>query len=68
MSDARPTPILSARRHQLASFEHAYRLAIQRRRASGIQQFVIRTGDPMQPFRTTSRVPAKSESILALVA
>lgn len=68
MSDSRPTPILSARRHRLASFEHAYRVAIERRRASGIQQFILRTGDPMQPFRTTGRAPAQDEHILALVA
>lgn len=68
MSDARRTPLLSARRHQLASFEHAYRVAIQRRRASGIQQFILRTGDPMQPFRTTGRAPVRDEDILALVA
>lgn len=56
------------RHRHLATFEHCYRVAIQRRRATGRQQFVIRTGDPRQPFRTTSRPPAHAESILALVA
>lgn len=59
---------LSPRRLQLSSFEHSYAVAVQRCRHSGVRQYILQTSDPLQPFRTTSRPPAKSESILALVA
>jgi hypothetical protein len=59
---------LSPRRLQLSSFENSYKVAIQRRKHSGTRQYILRTGDPLQPFRTTSRPPARSEFILALVA
>lgn len=59
---------LSPLRSRLASFEHAYAVAAQRRRASGRLQFVVSTGDPLQPFRTTSRAPRANERMLALLA
>jgi hypothetical protein len=59
---------LSPRRARLASFEHAYAVAAQRRRASGRLQFVVCTGNPLQPFRTTSRTPRPHERMLALLA
>ena len=58
----------SARGAELASFEHAYAVAVQLRRATGRLQFVIGTGDPQQPFRTTSRPPNGNERMFALVA
>lgn len=54
-------------RERLASFEHAYALATQLRRATGRDQFVIRTGDPIQPIRVTSQPPEESCRLLALV-
>ncbi|MFZ5700774.1 MAG: hypothetical protein ACOY4P_05405 [Pseudomonadota bacterium] len=68
MSDAEPLPLLSPRRGRLAGWEHSYRVAVQRRTASGKEQFILRTGNPLQPYRVTSRLPAPSEHILALVA
>lgn len=67
--DTLPEPTgLSPRRAELASFEHAYAVAVQRRRASGMLQFVVSTGNPLQPFRTISGSPNSSERMLALVA
>jgi hypothetical protein len=68
MTDQHPPPVLSPRRGQLASFAHAYRVAIQQRRCSGVHQFVVSTGDPLQPFRTTNGPPHRTERLLALVA
>jgi hypothetical protein len=68
MSDAEPLPLLSPRRGRLAGWEHSYRVAVQRRTATGREQFILRTGDPLQPYRVTSRLPACPEQILALVA
>lgn len=59
---------LSPRRARLASFEHAYAVAAQRRRVSGRLQFIVSTGNPLQPFRTTSRAPHRHERMLALLA
>lgn len=68
MSNADPVQLLSPRRRQLASFEHAYAVALQIRRQSGVRQFILCTGDPLQPYRTTSRAPARDERVMALVA
>lgn len=68
MSDAEPLPLLSPRRGRLAGYDHAYRVAVQKRTASGRDQFILRTGNPLQPYRITSRRPAQPEQILALVA
>jgi hypothetical protein len=59
--------LLSPLRARLASFDHAYALAIQLRRATGHDQFVIRTGDPIQPVRVTSLPPDEGDSLLTLV-
>lgn len=61
-------PLLSPRRQRLASFEHAYAVALRKRGQSGRSHFIVRTGNPVQPFRTTSRAPQRDEQILALVA
>lgn len=68
MTDQHLPPSFSSRRGQLASFANAYRVAVQRRRYSGINQFVVSTGDPVQPFRTTSEPPHRAERLLAMVA
>ena len=68
MSNVDTTPVLSRKRHQLASFSHSYAVALRRRRESGTSQFILKTDNPLQPFRTTSRAPEPTEHILALVA
>jgi hypothetical protein len=68
MADS-PKPLrLSPRRSELASFEHAYAVAVQIRQRSGVDQFVVETGDPIQPYRTTSNRAANDAHILARVA
>jgi len=44
---------LSARRGSLSSLENAYAVAIQLRESTGIDQFVVRTDNPIQPFRVS---------------
>lgn len=68
MTDHYQPLALSPRRGHLAGFENSYRVAVQRRRAGGAYQYVIRTGNPVQPFRVTSDPPEHDEHILALVA
>lgn len=60
---ANPSP-----KRTLASFENAYAVAIQLRRATGVHQFVVRTGNLLQPFRVSRRMPDEPELILATVA
>ena len=59
---------LSARRSSLASFENAYAVAIQLRENTGVDQFVVRTDNPIQPFRVSRCRPHHPEQPLALVA
>lgn len=61
-------PYLSARRGVLASFDHAYAVAIQLRESTGADQLVIRTGNTVQPFRVSRQEPNHPEQVLALVA
>lgn len=61
-------PMLSPRRAQLASFANCYVLALRLRQESGVPHIIVRTGNPFQPFRTTSRAPDNDETVLALVA
>lgn len=58
---------LSAARARLASFEHAYAVATRLRRATGRDQYVIRTGDPIQPVRVTTEPPVDDAALVALV-
>jgi len=58
---------LSPLRSRLASFEHAYALATQLRRATGRDQFVIWTCDPLQPVRVTAAPPEDGAVVLALI-
>lgn len=68
MCPSQDPPRLSPRRAQLASFEHAYAVAVQMRERSGVDQFVIRTGDPEQPVRITTELPTDGALLLASVA
>jgi len=58
---------LSPLRARLASFDHAYAIATRLRRATGVDQYVVRTGDPLQPVRVTTHVPRDGANLLALV-
>lgn len=58
---------ISPVRARLASFEHAYAVATRLRRDTGEDQFVVRTDDPLQPVRVTSRAPADTDMLIALV-
>lgn len=58
---------LSGLRGELASFEHAYAVALQRHRLTGRCQFILRTGDALQPVRTTSLLPRPFETLLAII-
>jgi hypothetical protein len=60
-------PTLSPLRARLASFDHAYAVAIKLRRATGRCQFVILSGDKLQPIRVTSDLPQEAERLLALI-
>jgi hypothetical protein len=59
---------LSPRRGCLASFENAYAVAVQLRETTGTDQYVIGTGDPLQPFRVSRRKPSLPGSVYAMVA
>lgn len=61
-------PALSARRAELASFEHAYAVAVQRRKETGRDQFVIYTGEPLQPYRVTATPPENTHDLVMHVA
>ncbi len=58
---------ISPTRARLASFEHAYALAVQMRRATDRSHFVVRTGNPLQPVRVTDLMPRDSGALLALL-
>jgi len=58
---------LSPLRARLASFEHAYRLATRLRCATGATQYVIATGELLQPVRVTDTPPGKPTSVLAWI-
>lgn len=57
----------SVLRARLASFEHAYALAIRLRCQTGRHQFVVRTGDPLQPVRVVTAPPSEEAALLAQV-
>ncbi|MBA2934658.1 hypothetical protein HZF05_11185 [Sphingomonas sp. CGMCC 1.13654] len=66
--DEGPPAALSPVRAVLASFDHAYAVAIQQRRAGDSCRLVVGTGNPLQPFRVTHLAPRPHERILALIA
>lgn len=57
----------SPTRARLASFEHAYAVAIRLRLATGLDQFVVVTGNPLQPVRVTTQPPGEPLNILARI-
>jgi hypothetical protein len=62
-----PEP-LSPRRAELASFAHAYAVAVQLASHCGREQCIVATGDPIQPYRTSAAPAANDEQVLARVA
>jgi hypothetical protein len=54
-------------RARLASFEHAYAVATRLRRYTGRDQFVILTGNPLQPVRVTEMLPTATDCVMARV-
>lgn len=62
------TTVLSPRRQSLASFENAYAVAVQIRDTSGVDQFIVSTGNALQPYRVTPDQPSQQETLLARVA
>ena len=63
-----PAARLPPRRADLASFANAYAVAIRLRECSDVDQFVVRTGNPLQPVRITSLRPTSDQHMLAMVA
>ncbi|TYC78750.1 hypothetical protein [Novosphingobium sp. BW1] len=59
---------LSPRRAELTSFDRAYNVALCARRQTGMRQFIVATGNPFQPIRTSCLAPGNDEIVLALVA
>lgn len=68
MPSSQTGAVLSPRRARLLSFDRAYAVAVQLRRSSGTDAFVVRTGNPLQPFRVTSAPTRADEQVLAWVA
>lgn len=59
---------LSPLRARLASFDNAYALATRISAVSGRNMFVVRTGNPIQPYRVTAVPPANDEMTVLRVA
>lgn len=59
---------LSPLRAKLASFDHAYAVALRLRRSTGRLHYVVRTHDPLQPHRVTDRQPPRPDRTLAMIA
>jgi hypothetical protein len=63
-----PLAEASSKPTTLACFENAYAVAVQMRHHTGRPQFVLRTGNPLQPFRVTSNGPRHRRTLVTLVA
>jgi hypothetical protein len=61
------TSAFSVRRSRLNGFDAAYRVAISAREASGVDHFIIRTGDALQPFRVTNQCPRDASRVITHV-
>lgn len=59
---------VSPTRARLASFEHAYAVALRMRTATGCDLFVVRTGDPVRPFHVAPRPPADPRALCLRIA
>ncbi|BAI96658.1 hypothetical protein SJA_C1-18240 [Sphingobium indicum UT26S] len=59
---------LSPLRARLISFDAAYSVALAARAASSADHFIIRTGNPLQPYRVTTERPRDPSDVLARVA
>jgi hypothetical protein len=57
----------SSLRARLASFEHAYAVATRLHLLTGRDQFVILTGNPLQPVRVTEILPTATDCVMARV-
>lgn len=55
-------------RARLASFPHAYAVALQLRAQTGEYQYIIRSSDPLRPVRVSAAPPSDPDEIVALVA
>lgn len=61
-------PAFSSLRARLASFDHAYTLALRLRGETGVPHYVVRGIAPIQPYRVTMRPPEWPDRWLAMVA
>lgn len=68
MTLAHQSDPLSPQRARLASFDHAYAVALRLRHATGRLHYVVRTHDPLQPHRVTDRQPPQPDHTLAMIA
>lgn len=68
MTASTPNSSYSPKRALLASYDHAYAVAVQQRRNTGVPQFVLQSDDPLQPFKVTSISPGRRQTLLTLVA
>ncbi|PZU06035.1 hypothetical protein [Sphingomonas sp.] len=68
MIAATPTPSRSSTPATLATYDRAYAVAVQKRRETGRPQFVLRTGDALQPFRVSATGPKRDQSLMTLIA
>jgi len=59
---------ISPLRAKLASFDHAYAVALRLRRVTGRLHYVVETRNPMQPYRVTDRQPPRPDRALAMIA
>lgn len=55
-------------RARLASFSHAYSVALRLREQTGLDQYIVQTADPLQPVRVSAVPPKDANTLLALVA
>lgn len=54
-------------RARLASFPHAYAVALRLRAQTGEHQYIIRSANPLRPVRVSTSPPVGSDEVMALV-
>jgi hypothetical protein len=59
---------LSPLRGKLSSFDHAYKIALNLRRATSVPHYVVHGMPPLQAYRVTTRPPPWPDRWLAMVA